>query len=224
MLVIVGPSLLRLYSYDGDDEVWGLTVMWELSMTGVVTGVELTVWCRLQSHCRPHQLNISALITSERRGEVRPSDCWAQPHCQGTQLPQLWWDNNYYVINHHHSDHSDHSDHTTLTMFLLTVLCCCLLPWVAATSCPPGMLAVYRLSLATEWSEEKFPKQYPQWRPPAQWSKTVGQCSDISNYFLENNLCARYTPVLCSNSIVKCNQLGAIKRCLESVWTANITI
>ena len=23
--------------------------------------------------------------------------------------------------------------------------------------------------------EKMFPKQYPQWRPPAQWSKTVGK-------------------------------------------------
>ena len=62
-------------------------------------------------------------------------------------------------------------------MILLTLISCSLLALVKATSCPPGMLAVYRLNLATEWSEEKFPKQYPQWRPPAQWSKTVGQYS-----------------------------------------------
>lgn len=41
--------------------------------------------------------------------------------------------------------------------------------------CPRGMLAVYRLSLATHWTQEKFPKQYPQWRPTPQWSKTVGR-------------------------------------------------
>jgi hypothetical protein len=35
-------------------------------------------------------------------------------------------------------------------------------------------LAVYRLSLVTNWSEAAFPRQYPQWRPPAQWSKTLG--------------------------------------------------
>ena len=28
--------------------------------------------------------------------------------------------------------------------------------------------------LETHWSEKMFPKQYPQWRPPAQWSKTIG--------------------------------------------------
>eukprot|EP00092_Neocalanus_flemingeri_P019836 GFUD01021487.1.p1 GENE.GFUD01021487.1~~GFUD01021487.1.p1 ORF type:complete len:476 (+),score=137.91 GFUD01021487.1:85-1512(+) len=42
------------------------------------------------------------------------------------------------------------------------------------SSCLPGMLVVYRLSLRTEWNEKTFPKQFPQWRPSAQWSKTVG--------------------------------------------------
>ena len=43
------------------------------------------------------------------------------------------------------------------------------------SSCPHDILAVYKIRLETFWSEESFPKQYPQWRPPAQWSKTVGQ-------------------------------------------------
>ena len=63
----------------------------------------------------------------------------------------------------------------TQRIILTTIMACSLLHRAEASSCPPGMLAVYRLNLATEWSEEKFPKQYPQWRPPAQWSKTVGQ-------------------------------------------------
>eukprot|EP00090_Calanus_glacialis_P017072 TRINITY_DN26679_c0_g1_i1.p1 TRINITY_DN26679_c0_g1~~TRINITY_DN26679_c0_g1_i1.p1 ORF type:complete len:480 (+),score=134.20 TRINITY_DN26679_c0_g1_i1:27-1466(+) len=45
---------------------------------------------------------------------------------------------------------------------------------LTSSSCPPGMLVVYRLSLSTEWDEKTFPKQFPQWRPSAQWSKTVG--------------------------------------------------
>jgi len=49
------------------------------------------------------------------------------------------------------------------TSFLLT-----------SASCPPGLLVVYRLSLSTNWDEKTFPKQFPQWRPNAQWSKTVG--------------------------------------------------
>jgi len=40
--------------------------------------------------------------------------------------------------------------------------------------CPAKKLAVYQLQLQTFWSEQAFPKQYPQWRPPAQWSKSVG--------------------------------------------------
>jgi hypothetical protein len=50
-----------------------------------------------------------------------------------------------------------------------------LLPWAVTAPCPPNLLAVYKLRLETFWSEERFPKQYPQWRPPAQWSKTVGK-------------------------------------------------
>ena len=42
------------------------------------------------------------------------------------------------------------------------------------SSCPRDILAVYKIRLETFWTEESFPKQYPQWRPPAQWSKTVG--------------------------------------------------
>ena len=46
---------------------------------------------------------------------------------------------------------------------------------VNSSSCPEDILAVYKIRLETFWSEERFPKQYPQWRPPAQWSKTVGR-------------------------------------------------
>merc|ERR1711872_768325 len=42
------------------------------------------------------------------------------------------------------------------------------------STCPKDMLVVYRLSLKTDWDEITFPKQFPQWRPNAQWSKTIG--------------------------------------------------
>jgi len=45
---------------------------------------------------------------------------------------------------------------------------------VGGTSCPPERLVVYKMELQTFWDEQTFPKQYPQWRPSAQWSKTVG--------------------------------------------------
>jgi hypothetical protein len=58
------------------------------------------------------------------------------------------------------------------------------LGWLAGTAagfpCSPGNLAVYRLELRTFWSEGRFPKQYPQWRPPPQWSKTIGETIIIS--------------------------------------------
>jgi len=57
-------------------------------------------------------------------------------------------------------------------MLLIIVLTTMVL--LTNTSCPPGMLVVYRLSLKTHWDENTFPKQFPQWRPSAQWSKTVG--------------------------------------------------
>lgn len=44
----------------------------------------------------------------------------------------------------------------------------------APSPCRPDLLAVYRLTLATSWDEATFPRQYPLWRPPAQWSKTLG--------------------------------------------------
>ena len=56
---------------------------------------------------------------------------------------------------------------------------CCLVAGVAGFPCSPGNLAVYRLELRTFWSEDKFPKQYPQWRPSAQWSRTIGKTSQV---------------------------------------------
>lgn len=49
----------------------------------------------------------------------------------------------------------------------------------SSSNCPTDMLAVYSLSLKTEWSEKTFPKQYPQWRPSAQWSKTIGYVHSV---------------------------------------------
>ncbi|GBP51698.1 hypothetical protein EVAR_48321_1 [Eumeta japonica] len=41
-------------------------------------------------------------------------------------------------------------------------------------SCNPDKMTVYRMVLHTYWTREKFPKHYPDWRPPAQWSKVYG--------------------------------------------------
>ncbi|XP_042211697.1 uncharacterized protein LOC121859092 isoform X2 [Homarus americanus] len=48
------------------------------------------------------------------------------------------------------------------------------------TTCPPEELTVYRVTMETHWSPRDFPKHYPEWRPPAQWSKLIGMSHDRS--------------------------------------------
>ncbi|XP_013775027.1 spondin-2-like [Limulus polyphemus] len=62
----------------------------------------------------------------------------------------------------------------------LLVTCIFAIVVKASQYCSEDRLTVYRVSLVTEWSEEKFPKQYPQWRPHAQWSKTLGRSHNDS--------------------------------------------
>ena len=57
-----------------------------------------------------------------------------------------------------------------------------ILPTISG-QCPTETLVVYKMELETFWDEEIFPKQYPQWRPSAQWSKTVGRLLSL-NYHL----------------------------------------
>lgn len=46
------------------------------------------------------------------------------------------------------------------------------------TRCNADGLATYRLEFHAEWSRRSFPKMYPLYRPPAQWSKLVGRSHD----------------------------------------------
>lgn len=55
-----------------------------------------------------------------------------------------------------------------------SMLSLALLSSPVTSDCSSELLAVYKLSIRTFWDEEQFPKQYPEWRPPAQWSKTIG--------------------------------------------------
>ncbi|TRY76744.1 hypothetical protein TCAL_08000 [Tigriopus californicus] len=43
-----------------------------------------------------------------------------------------------------------------------------------ANTCQSDKLAIYTVTFTTYWDSTTFPKQYPEWRPPAQWSKVVG--------------------------------------------------
>uniref|UniRef100_A0A1A9WSG5 Spondin domain-containing protein n=1 Tax=Glossina brevipalpis TaxID=37001 RepID=A0A1A9WSG5_9MUSC len=40
-------------------------------------------------------------------------------------------------------------------------------------NCALDRLAVYKVVLQTYWTRELFPKHYPDWRPTAQWTKTI---------------------------------------------------
>lgn len=44
--------------------------------------------------------------------------------------------------------------------------------------CDSQKMTVYKVLVETAWDREVFPKQYPEWRPPAQWSKVVGRSHD----------------------------------------------
>ncbi len=41
--------------------------------------------------------------------------------------------------------------------------------------CGEGRLAMYRMTIRTLWSPGTFPKHYPEWGPPASWSKVIGE-------------------------------------------------
>lgn len=43
--------------------------------------------------------------------------------------------------------------------------------------CDVDDVAVYKVSMQMLWSEERFPKDYPQNRPKAQWSQVFGECT-----------------------------------------------
>ena len=81
---------------------------------------------------------------------------------------------------------------SALTVCLLTVLVLSSLLWEVADGgkgrrrsgrrrkrgndkCSTSSVAEYKLTFYGAWSKEKFPRMYPRYRPPAQWSKLVGE-------------------------------------------------
>ena len=49
--------------------------------------------------------------------------------------------------------------------------------------CQSTKLVVYKVTFATFWDRDKFPKQYPEWRPAAQWSKLIGKINIANPFF-----------------------------------------
>ncbi|TMW52956.1 hypothetical protein DOY81_001989 [Sarcophaga bullata] len=53
-------------------------------------------------------------------------------------------------------------------------------PPAPISDCTLDRLAVYKVVLHTYWTRDLFPKHYPDWRPTAQWTKTLGRTHDSS--------------------------------------------
>jgi hypothetical protein len=49
--------------------------------------------------------------------------------------------------------------------------------------CKPKIMAEYELAFHGSWSEDLYPRMFPKYRPPAQWSKLIGKY-----YFMFFNL------------------------------------
>ena len=50
------------------------------------------------------------------------------------------------------------------------------------TRCGGEFMAKYNLTIETFWSRDVFTKQYPLFRPHAQWSKLVGKAHLFMSY------------------------------------------
>ncbi|XP_055903655.1 uncharacterized protein LOC129939606 [Eupeodes corollae] len=50
----------------------------------------------------------------------------------------------------------------------------------STNGCTLDRLVVYKVVLQTYWTRDLFPKHYPDWRPSAQWTKTIGRTHDSS--------------------------------------------
>nr|CAD7202399.1 unnamed protein product [Timema douglasi] len=72
-------------------------------------------------------------------------------------------------------------------LVVMTVLLVCAV--AARDACHGDNLAVYNLTLQTNWTEKLFPKHFPEWRPPAQWSGLVAvelnTTNALANYATE---------------------------------------
>ena len=64
-----------------------------------------------------------------------------------------------------------------LAMLAVTLgTCSSVLGAQAGEACGAPGIARYNLTLQTLWSKRRFPKDYPLYRPAAQFSKLVGEC------------------------------------------------
>ncbi|XP_068145592.1 spondin-1 [Drosophila tropicalis] len=92
---------------------------------------------------------------------------------------------NYYYTNNNNNNNNNNDVEETDTVSATPTLST---PPAATqpaplTGCTLDRLAVYKVVLHTYWTRELFPKHYPDWRPTAQWTKTLGRTHN-ANYAL----------------------------------------
>lgn len=51
----------------------------------------------------------------------------------------------------------------------------CVLGLAGHLPCRSDELVQYTAIFTANWTRDRFPKQYPEFRPPAQWSRVVGK-------------------------------------------------
>lgn len=66
-----------------------------------------------------------------------------------------------------------------LWALLLATLGAAGLPRGGESVCSARAPAKYSITFTGKWSQTAFPKQYPMFRPPAQWSSLLGKCSPL---------------------------------------------
>lgn len=60
------------------------------------------------------------------------------------------------------------------TLLLVSLRCATSRPLGGESGCTARQLARYSLTFTGKWTQTAFPKQYPLFRPPAQWSSLLG--------------------------------------------------
>lgn len=71
-----------------------------------------------------------------------------------------------------------------LVSVVSAVVLMCNLAAAGHLACHHGGLVLYTAVFSTNWTRERFPKQYPEFRPPAQWSRVVGKSRCIDAGYL----------------------------------------
>ncbi|KAH9632554.1 hypothetical protein HF086_012361 [Spodoptera exigua] len=90
----------------------------------------------------------------------------------------------------------------TAILFLLLAL------FDLTVGCDVDDVAVYKVSLQMLWSEERFPKDYPQNRPKAQWSQVFGELAVID--IVSTVLASKITIIVFAAHLCSLYHIGSV--------------